>query len=67
MTEPEKHLARSAARLLKLFQLDAPRTVVDNEIRILTIKMSGVVGPEKVRGWADEATDRFLASLSETK
>lgn len=37
--------------------------MIDQEMKLLVIRIASLVGPEKVRGWVDEASERIEASL----
>lgn len=69
MTDTIEHrIGRSAERLTALIgPLRAPRSCVDREIRLLAQAMAGLVGPDRMRRWINELTDREIAGLHDPK
>lgn len=62
----EARVARSAHRLLVLLKcVDAPKSVVDFELELLCKTVGGLVGPDRVRRWMDELTNRECAAFTE--
>lgn len=60
---PMAFLRRSAQRFLDLVRLRGPRVIIDNEVRLMVHGAAALVGPDQVRRWADEVTERSLAAL----
>lgn len=61
----EGRIHRSAERLVDLMgPLHAPRAIVDSEFRLLIQSIAGLIGPDRVRRWLDDVTDRQLATMS---
>jgi hypothetical protein len=62
--EVYERMTSSARRLAKLVRLKAPRAIIDNEMRLMTKAIAVVAGPDRVRRWADEASDGLLDAVS---
>ncbi len=68
MTTLEQKIQRSAERLsLLIGPLHAPRSIVDNELRLLVQATAGLVGPDRVRRWLDDLMAREMAVFHDPK
>lgn len=68
MTAAEERLKRSVRRLMCLLtHPNVPNPVLDGEFKIAAQTIAMIVGPDRVRQWADQVTENVLSTLDQSQ
>ena len=61
----EARVFRSAERLIDLLRMKVtpPAPIVDGEFKILTQSIAMLIGPDRIRQWMDDVTEKSLSAL----
>lgn len=60
MDSLEHWIKNSCRRLYGLMESNAPRQLIDKELRLLVRRTSALVGPDQVRRWIDQISDELI-------